>query len=178
MSSDRIPTHFPPVPRPDMAIAADVAAQLRRLFPDANAASYRCVCDTCGAPWTDCIGMVCADCPTHCATCAAERAEACRDCGEDAYELVADGLCGPCLSVALADRQADAGDGDIHSAQRIAVHRRIGEWRHGYGRPLRQGQNAAGGGGQWLRADFRDRLRGGEQSFQGLFETQHGRSCN
>lgn len=107
MSSDRIPTHFPAVPRPDMATAADVAAQLRAMFPNVSSSDYRCYCETCGEPWADCLGMACADCATYCATCAAERAEACRDCGEDAYELVADGLCGPCLADALADQQAD-----------------------------------------------------------------------
>ncbi len=78
---------------------------------------------------------------------------------------------------ALADRQADAGSGDVGGTHGIAVHRRVGEWRHGYGQLLRKGQNAAGGRGQRQQADFFDRLRGGQQFFQGLFETQHARSC-
>ena len=79
---------------------------------------------------------------------------------------------------ALADRQADAGGGDVGCAHGIAVHRRIVERRHGHVRLLRQGQNAAGSGSQRQRACFRDRLRRGQQFFQGLFVTQHARSCS
>ena len=79
---------------------------------------------------------------------------------------------------ALADRQADAGSSHVGAAHGITIHRRIVERRDRYGRPLGNGQNAASGGRQGLRANFLDRLGGGEQFFQGLFKTQHGRSCN
>ena len=79
---------------------------------------------------------------------------------------------------ALADRQADALGADVGKTHSIAVHRRVIERRHGHGRVLGNSQNTAGGGSQRQRADFFDRLGSGQQFFQGLFETQHGRSCN
>ena len=79
---------------------------------------------------------------------------------------------------ALADRQADTGSAHVGDAHGVAIHRRIGERRHGNAGLLRTGEHAAGGGGQRHAADFLHRLRGGEQLGKGLFVGQHGRSCN
>jgi hypothetical protein len=78
---------------------------------------------------------------------------------------------------ALADRQADAGGGDVGGAHGVTVHGRVVERRHGDGGALGLGEHAAKRGRQRQRAGFLDGLGSGQQLFQGLFKTQHGRSC-
>jgi hypothetical protein len=67
---------------------------------------------------------------------------------------------------------------DIGGTHGVTVHCRVVERRHCYGRLLGDGQNATGRSRQRQRTHFFDGLRSGEQFFQGLFKTQHGRACN
>jgi len=73
----------------------------------------------------------------------------------------------------LGHRQAGTGCGGVGRAQGVAVHRGVGEGRHGHRRDQILGQYAPEGVGQIHDRSFVDRAGQGQQSGLGFIEGEH-----